>query len=76
MPRIFDLTELLPSVAPNALCDDCIRDRVPTWAQTELPRMMSKLPPHVFERFTGECSACFETRGVTRYVGEPRVGGI
>jgi hypothetical protein len=69
MPRRFELTEFLPAIAPNALCDDCIGDRVPIWARPELPRMMSELTPPHFERSTGECSACGGTDQVNRYVG-------
>lgn len=72
MPRSFQLTDFLPSIAPNALCDDCIRDRVPIRARQELPRMISELAPPGFERSTGECSACTEVRDVTRYVGAER----
>jgi hypothetical protein len=68
MPRSFELTDYLPWIAPNALCDDCIRDRVPIWARAQIPRMMSELTPPNFERSMGECSACGGAHQVTRHI--------
>ena len=69
MPRRFELTEYLPSIAPNALCDACLDDRVPIWARPQIPRMKAELTSPLFDRSNGECSACAQTQQVTRYVG-------
>jgi hypothetical protein len=66
MPRAIAPAELLQSIVPSGLCDDCIRDRVPIGARLRLPALISELKPPHFERATGECAGCNKLLVVTR----------
>lgn len=68
MPRSFQLSDFLVSIAPNALCSDCIADRTPSRSRTQLPAMMSALKSPHFERSVGECAGCCRIKDVSRFV--------
>jgi hypothetical protein len=69
MPRSFQLSDLLMSITPDALCDDCIADRVPLSARPYLPDMLAQLNSKHYEHTTAECAACCATQQVACYVG-------
>lgn len=69
MPRSFELSDFLVSIAPNALCGDCISDRTPSRSRAQLPGMMAALRPPQFELAVGECAACCRVKDVSRFVG-------
>lgn len=68
MPRSFELSDFLISIAPNALCSDCIADRTPSRSRKQLPAMMSALGPPHFECRVGECAACCRIKDVACFV--------
>ena len=66
MSRMTPPAELLMKIAPNGLCDDCIRDRVPINTRPALQAIMSELRPPHFSRSTGECAGCNQVTEVTK----------
>jgi hypothetical protein len=60
------LSELLASIAPRAICNDCIADRVPIHYKANIDRLISALPPSRLERAEGECCACVRSVEVIR----------
>ena len=68
MPRMIPPAKLLAKVAPNGMCDDCIRDRAPINARVHLQAMISDLKPPYFSRSTGECVGCNQMTEVTKHL--------
>jgi hypothetical protein len=66
MPRRFEISELLADAAPGALCETCIRDRVPLSARGNLGAILADLKAPYVERLTGECAACLKATEVIR----------
>jgi hypothetical protein len=69
MHSALQLTDLLVAIAPDGLCDECIRDRMPISSRPQISRLISELKPTHFDRMEGECSACCEVQQVTSYRG-------
>jgi hypothetical protein len=66
MPH-FQVAELLSQIAPDALCEECIIDRTPILVRPKVKDMLRALKAPQFERLTGECVACTQTKEVIRY---------
>jgi hypothetical protein len=66
--RTFDLNKLLLSIAPSALCEECIIDRVPALSRPGARTMIKDLKAPHFELFRGECAACLQQADLIRAV--------
>lgn len=64
----YRLGDLLVAVAPGALCQECIGDRVPILWSRRVAAMVEDLKPPHFERSTGECVGCRQRKPVIRHV--------
>ena len=63
----FDLGEMIQAIAPSALCRECIGDRVPLSQRRLTQVMIDELNAPRFERYTGHCVGCQQTKHVVRY---------
>ena len=62
----FNLQHLLSEIAPQAICADCIRDRMPISQRPLIQGLIDNLEATTFEHSQGECVACSRTVSVIR----------
>jgi hypothetical protein len=64
----FNLNQLISDIAPDALCYECIRDRVPLAQRGLTQILMNNLRSPTFEQSRDECVACRQMKQVIRHV--------
>ena len=62
----FNLQQFLSEIAPQAVCVDCIRDRMPISQRPLIQGLIDNLEATTFEHSQGECVACSRTVSVIR----------
>jgi len=63
----FNLQHFLLEIAPQAICADCIRDRMPISQRPLIQGLIDNLEATTFEHSQGECVACSRPASVIRH---------
>ena len=68
MTVLQNVTDLIIKVSPEALCDDCIKDKLKLSVRQQASHKTRELAPVPgFDRREDACSACGKTKLVVRY---------